>query len=195
MQSIPSTCQFALKEWAVITAAIAAGEQTILLRKGGIAEAGDQFRVAHQAFWFLPTGFHQDPSAIAPGAQDLWKNPMARQPAPGRFHVELFALVHDVFRVRRLQDLESIAPEHVLSSETVAQRFHYRDPGLFVIVLRAYRAPMTFEVVDNPYLAGCKSWVELPESLSTAGLTPVIDDDAFAARRQQIQRAAKAWSV
>jgi hypothetical protein len=37
----------ALKEWAVICQALAEGRQTILLRKGGIAEPGGAFRVEH----------------------------------------------------------------------------------------------------------------------------------------------------
>ena len=49
---------------------------------------------------------------------------------------------------------------------------------------------MAVEIPVWPELAGCHSWVELPEPLSTAGLRPVIDDDEFAARLAEIRRAA-----
>ena len=35
----------AFKEWAVICRALAEGRQALILRKGGIAEAGGDFRV------------------------------------------------------------------------------------------------------------------------------------------------------
>jgi len=45
----------ALKEWAVTCRALAEGRQAILLRKGGIGEAGGAFQVEHTRFWLLPT--------------------------------------------------------------------------------------------------------------------------------------------
>ena len=46
---------WALKEWAVICRALAEGRQSLLLRKGGIAEAGGAFQVEQPRFWLLPT--------------------------------------------------------------------------------------------------------------------------------------------
>ena len=40
----------AFKEWAVICRALAAGDQSIILRKGGIDENDDSFRVEHTRF-------------------------------------------------------------------------------------------------------------------------------------------------
>ena len=68
--SCHSTAAIALKEWAAVCEALAAGRQTILLRKGGIAEGPGGFRPEHSEFWLLPTWFH----AAARGTQ-------ARRPA------------------------------------------------------------------------------------------------------------------
>ena len=48
--------QIAFKEWAVVCAALASGQQSLILRKGGIHEGRDGFRVAHREFWLFPTG-------------------------------------------------------------------------------------------------------------------------------------------
>jgi hypothetical protein len=38
------------------------------------------------------------------------------------------------------------------------------------------------EIDSSPYFAGCRSWIELPEPLPTAGCQPVLADDEFARR-------------
>jgi hypothetical protein len=48
----------ALKEWAPTCAAISTGEQTILLRKGGIKEP--TFKPIARDFLLFPTSFHTD---------------------------------------------------------------------------------------------------------------------------------------
>jgi hypothetical protein len=181
-----SSSNIAFKEWAVVCAALAAGKQTIILRKGGIAEGSEDFRVDHREFWLLPTRFHQDHTALKPDAAAALPS---RAPLSGNFHLDLYAIVKEVFEVRDLTVLQRLADEHILSNETVDKRFHYRHPGLFVLAVRIYRIPHPHEVTDSPYIAGCKSWVELPAPLSTAGAIPVLDDATFTARSQIIERA------
>ena len=50
----------AFKEWAVVVEALGAGEQILILRKGGIHEQRGQFTVAHGEFWLFPTQYHED---------------------------------------------------------------------------------------------------------------------------------------
>jgi hypothetical protein len=56
-----------------------------------------------------------------------------------------------------------------------------------VLAVRIYRLPAAYEVADSPYIAGCKSWVDLPKPLSTAGAVPVQDDAAFAEQLQRLK--------
>ena len=42
---------------------------------------------------------------------------------------------------------------------------------------------------ESPEMAGCKSWVSLPQSLATTGLMPVLSDEAFAERLTAIHAA------
>jgi hypothetical protein len=176
----------AFKEWSVVCAALGSGRQTIILRKGGIDEGRDGFRVKHNEFWLLPTRFHQDASQIVPDAQPLWQQVQNSQPRPDKFKIELYAVVEEVFEIHELPVVERLADEHILSKETIEQRFHYRHPGLFVLAVRIYQTPKPFEIADSPYIAGCKSWVELSTPLSAAGAQPVLVDAVFHERLRKI---------
>jgi hypothetical protein len=184
---VKSGSNIAFKEWAVLCAALGSGRQTIILRKGGIDEGRDGFRVSHGEFWLLPTRFHQEPAQLSPDAQPLWAQMQNNQPTPGEFLVDLYAVVNSVFQVRDEAALERLSGLHILSADTLRQRYHYRRPGLFVLTVRTYRVPTAYQVADSPYIAGCKSWVELPEQFSTASATPVLDDAIFAQRVRQIE--------
>jgi hypothetical protein len=56
---------------------------------------------------------------------------------------------------------------------------------LFVLVVRVHRIPVAIEIDDTPYVAGCKSWVELPFAISTNQACPILADAEFAARRHR----------
>ena len=47
------------KEWALVCDALGRGEQSIILRKGGIAEGRTGFRFQHDEFLLFPTLFHE----------------------------------------------------------------------------------------------------------------------------------------
>ena len=179
------TCNIAFKEWAVVCAALGAGWQTIILRKGGIDEGREGFRLMHNEFWLLPTRFHQEPSQLTPDAQPLWRQVQSELLPPGKFQIELYAVVQDVLEVNDFAKLQQLAGEHILSQSTVEQRFNYRYCGLFVLVVRIHRIPVKVEIEDTPYVAGCKSWVELPFAISTNQACPILSDADFAARRQR----------
>jgi hypothetical protein len=176
----------AFKEWAVVCAALSSGRQTIILRKGGIDEGREGFRVKHREFWLLPTRFHQDASQLTADARQLWDEVQNQKPPTGRFLIDLYAVVESVFEIHDLRALDLLAGEHILSAETIRQRFDYRHRGLFVLGARIYRIPSPHEVPDNPYIAGCKSWADLPQQLSTLGATPVLENDAFSKRLNRV---------
>jgi hypothetical protein len=177
----------AFKEWAVVCAVLGSSRQTIILRKGGIDEGREGFRVEHDEFWLLPTRFHQDPAQLTAEAQPLWQQIQNQQPPSGQFSVDLYAVVESVVEIHDEAVLAKLTGLHILSTETIQQRFHYRRPGLFVLVVRVYRVPSAYTVADSVYIAGCKSWVELPEPFSTADAAPVIDDVAFMQQSNQLQ--------
>ena len=49
-----------------------------------------------------------------------------------------------------------------------------------------WRREPSFAIVPTPEQAGCKTWVELEEPLSTDDLAAVVDDAEWAARRERL---------
>ena len=56
----------ALKEWSIICKALEDGNQTILLRKGGILEYKKGFEISQKSFMLYPTLEHQGAEYLQP---------------------------------------------------------------------------------------------------------------------------------
>ncbi len=177
---------FAFKEWAVICRALALGRQSIILRKGGIAEVGGSFRVEHQRFWLYPTFVHQQRDGIVADAQDLLVQAEAERPPEHQVRLSHFAEVAAIFDIPDLQSALSLEGLHLWSRSTVEARFAYRRPGLSALAVRIYRASTPVVVTETPEYAGCRSWVDLANALSTEGATPILDDGAFEDVRRRL---------
>ncbi|MEK0327406.1 MAG: DUF1802 family protein, partial [Nitrosopumilus sp.] len=57
---------YALKEWATIVTALENGEQTVILRKGGILETESGFKIEAKKFLLFPTFEHQEEKNLKP---------------------------------------------------------------------------------------------------------------------------------
>jgi hypothetical protein len=164
---------WALKEWGVVCAAIAAGRQTLLLRKGGVAEGAAGFTVEHPEFWLLPTRFHQSLAQLRPEAAELLADAARLEPPPGILRLDLYAVVTAVEHVVDESRLEALVPKQVLSAQTARERFHYRRPGLYALRFDVFRRESPHEMEDRPEYGGCHSWVPLAQRLPTDLLRPV----------------------
>jgi hypothetical protein len=174
-----ATCSVAFKEWAGVCDALADGRQTIVLRKGGIREGPGPgaFVPEHGEFWLYPTAVHQAQqglrSAPAPG-------PVGTVTTGATIPISILARVERVDRIRDEATLPALEDFHVLTAETVRGRFHYRTPGLWILVTRIWRRDPAVEIVATPEHAGCKTWVMLDQPLPTSGLSPALEDDRWA---------------
>lgn len=181
---LPDSCNVAFKEWAAVCEALAAGRQTIILRKGGIREGREGFRAAHREFWLYPTNFHQAAEGLTADAKQFVDRALAEtKPGPGELPlvpIRRFAAAKEVIELTTEATARRLAGQHVWSEATVRQRFAYRRPGLFLLSVRVFQQPEPELVAESPEMAGCKSWVDLPRAIGTAGLTPVLSDEAFA---------------
>jgi hypothetical protein len=171
--------KIAFKEWAVICRALAAGRQSLILRKGGIAETGGQFSPEHSRFWLYPTFAHEKSDGTKPEAAELFRAAEADRPTAGIVRFTHFAEVHAVYYVKQLFGALLLDDLHVWSESTVRQRFDYRAPGLYVLPVRVFRVANPLELPETPAYAGCRTWVELDRELPTTGATPVLDDKSF----------------
>ena len=168
--------QVAFKEWAVVCHAVAEGRQRVILRKGGISEVGGVFRPEYDRFWLYPTYFHEPQyRGVKPECAALLEAAEATRPPAGELHLTHWAEVTGVEYVTDLDALLRLADRHVLSEETVRQRFAYRTPGLYVLSVTAYRPVDPYVVAEKPEYAGCKTWVTLDAPLDTDGSTVAWD--------------------
>jgi hypothetical protein len=160
--------QVAFKEWAVVCRALAAGRQSLILRKGGIAETGGEFRPEHPRFLLYPTHFHeQQRLGIKPEFLPLLDEAERDRPPPGVVRLSHRAEVTAVRFAERLDDVLALDDRHIWSAETVRQRFAYRQPGLYVFDVRVFPLPAAVEMTETPEYAGCKTWVHLVEPVPT----------------------------
>jgi hypothetical protein len=176
----------ALKEWAVVDEALASGEVTLLLRRGGIHERRGDFAVEHREFWIYPTAWHQNPEDLAAHLHPLLDRLPAR-PA-GEIRLRTCAVVEEVFRIEDPDALDRLEGLHPLSTPAAHRRFGYRGkPGVQALLVRAWVQGGAHLLPETERYAGCVSWVELDRALPTAGLSPVLSDEAFARRAAEVR--------
>jgi hypothetical protein len=181
---IPDSMTIALKEWKLVTDALAAGKQVLLLRKGGIYESGGEFEVEHPQFVFFPTYIHQNLKMLKPDAQAGFE---ARSAEPDKLALAVAGEVTDIVQVQSRAQIDRLDAEHVWAPPLIDMRFSYKPENpLYLLLVRAYRLAEPVVVENTPAYAGCKSWVPLEEAVRSAGATPALDDAAYAARRERV---------
>ena len=176
------------KDWALICAALGRGRQSLILRKGGIAEGRDGFRFKHEAFFLFPTQYHQQAERVRPDAMDAL-GPIV-SPAAGAVEIQYFFALEWAAWVDDWATLARLEPYHVWREDVVRERFEYEGQrGLQCAFGRVYRLTPSWSFADRTAYGGCRSWVTLPEFPSTGvSVTPVMDD----ARHEAVARELRA---
>ena len=158
-----STLGWALKEWDIVCGALLAGEQALLLRKGGILEAENQFVLEHAQFFLFPTFIHQDPA----GTKPQWRAKIQMVRAePERITLAGWAEAVEVFEVPDRKRMDELSGCHIWDKALLDMRFGYRpEKPLFLVVVRAHRLAAPVVIENTLAYAGCKSWVPLEEAV------------------------------
>lgn len=170
------------KEWALVCEALGRGEQSIILRKGGIHEGEEGFQFLHREFHLFPTLFHEQlaktklpANAIVPGE------------APGSIRIAYFAKAEWTARVRSWPVAQRLAPYHIWKDSVVEERFRYEDEGLNLAFVRVLKISPLWTMRDAPEFGGCRSWVNLPAPPPDATAQPVLDEVAHRERSEAIR--------
>lgn len=180
----------ALKEWAILARAMAAGEIIAMIRKGGIREQRKGFDVRHERFLIYPTYFHEKAAELQPRFRSALDEAASVRPAPGVLRIELLASVAAVWRAESLERLREIEHEHGLAWPAVESRFHYRGkPGVHVVAVRTARLARAVELPEVRRYAGCVSWVELDTGVNVTGARAIIDRASFDERLSGLRAA------
>jgi len=177
----------ALKEWQVVWDAVLAGEQSVLLRKGGIAEPDQRFTPRGGPFLLYPTTIHQRPALVRePWSSRVRTDPLDQLPLRGLAKIaagfELPAAHAD-----RLDRLE---PFHIWTRDYASERLHWKaDRPLAVLVLEARLLEQPLLVQRDPGLEGCFSWLDLPVGANWDEARPVLSAPGLAAVAAAVAKA------
>jgi hypothetical protein len=157
-----------LKEWSNVVAALAAGEQVILIRKGGIADPG--FGVEAERFYLYPTYFHQGESENRASVS-----------------ITHWCEVVRTWTVRDAAALDRLAPHVVLPRETLDARYRFRpDQALYVIAVRTFALPVAVEIGFTDTYGGCRSWISIDDEIDVDGSAAVLPEPELQARLDAI---------
>jgi hypothetical protein len=169
--------QYALKEWAVAVKALEIGETALVVRKGGIREKA--FAVPRTRFLLLPGYEHQRPDLLKPEYRELMREiPTLTDDGPLRF--SSFAEVEGAYEVSEAEELAALDPHHMWTPEYAESRFKWRPKKpLTVLVLRTYLLQETVELPYRDEYGGCKSWIELQETISVEGARAALSNEDF----------------
>jgi hypothetical protein len=182
----------AFKEWAVVIAALAAGEQIVILRKGGISEGRRGFQVEHAEFLLYPTQLHQERDLVVPESQKYFDALASSTTAPDPEHVRFEHYAHVVSwrKVETLPQAERLKGQHIWCDEVIATRFDWgNEKNIYALAVRVFRLPEPVVLPVLPSYAGCKSWVDLELDIITDGAVPVLSKEAFNEKLERFHAA------
>ena len=176
--------QHALKEWAIAVDALSTGKTIVLLRKGGIREAG--FQVQQPLVWLYPTYEHQKPHLLKPEYASK-VTPVESGWHPRTVIIQSCAEITQVLPVSNKEQIEALQPYHIWHEQMISDRLGWQPQRpLIVLLLRVYRLAIPKTILYDSSYGGCKSWIDLIEPISQANLNPVISDDEYAIQAQKI---------
>lgn len=165
--------------------ALGTGAQSLILRKGGIAEGREGFRFKHDDFLLLPTLFHEQLSKLKlPEGTPLPALVEGQHSVSFRVRVQWTRDLTDWEQVRRLNAL------HIWTEQTIQERFVYDGKdALSLAFLRVYKLTRPFVFVDSAKYGGCRSWVDLPDVPEEMGYEPVLSDAEHTDREARLLAA------
>jgi hypothetical protein len=175
---------FGFKEWTLICDALGRGDQSIILRKGGIAEGRAGFRFQQPKFYLFPTLFHEQASKLKVPPD----TPLPVPRADGQCEVRLCAEVEWTEDISDWTKVHALAPHHLWQDHEIEKRFRQDDQEMVSLAfVRISRLSEPFVFPDSPRFGGCRSWIELPDVPESISAEPVISDAVHREREQQIR--------
>ena len=150
-----------LKEWATVVKALENGNQTVLLRKGGILETDSGFRVESEKFFLFPTFEHQQNDSLKSQFYGYLSDVRENQPKKGVNQITSYADVIAEKDVTDMKKIEELSPFHIWSDTYIKERMNWMpEKPMKILFLKVYKIPR-FEVPVIPEYQGCKSWIDI----------------------------------
>jgi hypothetical protein len=185
----------ALKEWAIVTELLAAGEVALVLRKGGVHEDGGpgRFRLEHDRFALYPAYEHERLDWIKPRWRPAQVE-MAAASVPSSVEFLGVAQTALVVPIPSREAFAALDDLHAWTQEQIDMRFNYRpEQATYAVLLRVWRLPAPVRRPNRGAWAGCRSWIPLEgdDGVSALGAQPAIDQGRFAAITARVRDALR----
>ena len=176
---------FAFKEWTLICDALGRGEQSLIIRKGGIAEGRQGFRFLHSDFLLFPTLFHEQVAKLRLPVETHLPEPRA----DGHHEIRHAAHVEWTEDVADWEKVRALAPFHFWQESEIEKRYRQDDqPRVSVAFVRISRLSQPFVFPDSPRYGGCRSWIEVPDLPGSISLSPVLPDAVLREREEELRQ-------
>jgi hypothetical protein len=170
------------KEWTLICDALGSGAQSLIIRKGGIAEGRAGFRFQQEDFLLFPTLFHEQVAKLKLPPE----TPLPALREDGQHVVSVRIRVEWTRDLGDFATVQRLAPFHLWQESELAKRFAYEQAGVSVAFVRAERLSEPFVFPDSPKFGGCRSWIPLPELPAEITSVPVLTEAAHREREAAI---------
>ena len=156
----------ALKEWSIICKALEDGNQTILLRKGGILEYKKGFEIRQKSFLLFPTLEHQTEEYLQSKylqTYDLLLRGNKSQDIQNKTNtLWVLARIEAIQEFHDHEMLPELEKYHIWNEKYVNMRMNYNPKKpMNALLLRVYKLPQPISIDVNPEWAGCKSWIDI----------------------------------
>ena len=156
-----------LKEWALVCQALGEGRQTVMIRKGGIAEGRNGFAFRYSEFFLFPTFFHEQLDRVR------LSNAVLPRPIPNEVEIRYLARVKETRVMTDWKEVRAIESRHILQESVVRERFEYdAAAGVHVAFVEVFRLDPVWHFPDSKSYGGCRSWVQLPDPPNDLHLEP-----------------------
>ena len=157
----------ALKEWATVVRALENGDQTVILRKGGILETASGFKIESKKFLLFPTYEHQELIHIKPQFQKYLEDVKKNLPKNEHNKISSYAEILDEVDVSSEEKIDALSSFHIWSDSYIKERRNWMsEKPMKAVFLKVYKVP-EFEIPLKSEYHGCKSWIDINEDVKS----------------------------
>jgi predicted RNA-binding protein len=177
MEQIRPENDVTLKEWAPIIEALGRGKQIFLLRK---YEPSSSEFFLQPTYSFSSEDFKEDYRALVEES--------SRRKAAREAILKYYAECVEVVRLEDKKALERLSDYYLWASEHVLEYFFKKQSIPHIWLLRVFKLPTSFTIKASRAVI----YQRLPEPLSTRGAVPVLMDEEFRSKVEQVRQVISA---
>ncbi|PIN84022.1 MAG: hypothetical protein COV65_02010 [Nitrosopumilales archaeon CG11_big_fil_rev_8_21_14_0_20_33_24] len=155
-----------LKEWATVVTALENGDQTVLLRKGGILDVTSGFKIESKKFLLFPTQEHQEHSHIKSQFHKYLELVKSNPPKNGFNRITSYAEILAEKDISSEETIKKLSPFHIWSDSYINERRNWKPENpMKAMFLKVYKIKELITPLKSEY-QGCKSWININEEIT-----------------------------